>query len=193
MAPTSPSSTIEWNMAPPPNLLNNPLCQLEDYLQSLDDDQRILTSSLDDRQDEILNVAEFLYGHNLLTSALTLLDACATTVTKFLTANRSLYLVKGQQQQQQQPSKYLENNHSTTYLCLSSRNVEYCSCRSFLEKNVKEKNSSVGLCKHLLALKLMPHLSTVACPQITTVTDEEFANLVLDRTLGHHVSNTTLS
>jgi predicted nucleic acid-binding Zn finger protein len=186
MAPTSPSSTIEWNMAPPPTLLNNPLCQLEDYLQSLDDDHIILTSSLDDRQDEILNVAEFLYGHNLLTSALTLLDACETTVTKFSTTNRSLYLVKGQQQQ---PSKYLENNHSTTYLCLSSRTVEYCSCRSFLEKNAKEKNTSVDLCKHLLALKLMPHLSTIACPQITTVTDDEFANLVLDRTLGH-VSNT---
>jgi hypothetical protein len=190
MAPTSPSSTTEWNnIGPPPNLLNNPLCQLEDYLRSLDDDQLILTSSLDDRQDEILNVAEFLYGHNLLTSALTLLDACETTVTKFSTAHRSLHLVKGQQQ----PSKYSEhNNNSTTYLCLSSSNLEYCSCRSFLEKNAKEKNTSVGLCKHLLALKLMPHLSTIACPQITTVTEEEFANLVLDRTLGH-VSNTSLS
>jgi hypothetical protein len=43
----------------------------------------------------------------------------------------------------------------------------------------------------LLALKLLPHLKIV-CPQITTVTDEEFANLVLDRTLGHS-SNMTAS
>jgi hypothetical protein len=131
--------------------------------------------------DEILNVAEFLYGSNTLGSSMALLDA-SCGITKVSTpaalCKRSLYLVKGSKDAQY-------------YLCFSAKEnaVDYCSCRSFLEKATKlsssthnSNGSSPSLCKHLLALKLMPYLS-VECPEITTSSHEEFAKLVLDRTV----------
>jgi hypothetical protein len=177
MSPSSPSSSTELPSAPP-HVLNQPLMQLEDYLLSLGDSNQE-SSSLQDRHDEILIVAEFLYGSNLLTAALTLLDSCESMVTKLAaSSHRSLYLVKGK---------------DSYYMCFCEPHLHYCSCRSFLEKTTKSSNSKTSsssnnttteLCKHLLALKLVPHLN-IAFPQITTVTDEEFATLVLDRTLGH--------
>ena len=183
------------NTTPPPQIILNPLFQLEDYLQSLEDENHDPSSTTkttttavnEDRQDEILHVAEFLYGEKPLASALHFLDAADTTITKISAKNnhRSLYLVSSSssssswQQQQQQ--------HKNDYLCLCDDSLYYCSCRSFLEKNAKK--TKIVLCKHLLALKLLPYLLPNHIPHprtITTVTDEEFANLVLDRTLGYH-------
>lgn len=111
--------------------------------------------------------------------------------------------------------------------------LRYCSCRSFLEKSTKKiaavasglrSNGSNGynqnnihthdendregtpICKHLLALWLLPHLVASSamtpsgpdghqpppprsteqyycCPEIKSVTEEDFANLILDRVL----------
>lgn len=100
--------------------------------------------------------------------------------------------------------------------------VRYCSCRSFLEKSTRKvaalsllrtrgdaANSKHGVhdenfhdgppvCKHLLALSLLPHLVAASgssgasnsynrnsynfsYPEIKCITEEEFAGMVLDR------------
>jgi hypothetical protein len=58
----------------------------------------------------------------------------------------------------------------------------YCSCRSFLErcKMTTASSSSACLCKHLLALKLMPVLG-IHCSVIETTSDEEFSKFALQR------------
>lgn len=165
--------TGNWVAPAPPPQVEEPLSQLDAYLESLD-----LSTNVGDLQryhDEILNVAEFLYGSNALVASLALLDA-ACGITKVSTpaalGKRSLYLVTGSKVEQ-------------SYLCFSGKEnaVDYCSCRSFLEKTTKPKSGSTSppLCKHLLALKLMPYLS-VTSAEITMGSHEEFAKFVLDRT-----------
>ena len=190
---TSPSSinrtTASWNAPQPPAHILQPLYQLDEYLQSQDAD-----CTTNPNVDEILNVAEFLYGNNTLTSALSVLDSSDTNITKISSNHQSLFLVKG--------------SSSESYLCLSQ--VGYCSCRSFYEKTTKSTSffnstratstanhkappPTVSLCKHLLALKLLPYLQ-VPIRQLTTATEEEFANLVLDRAglgLGSSTMNNT--
>jgi hypothetical protein len=168
----------DWIVPAPPPQLQDPLSQLDSYLESL---KSSTDNTMHNHHDEILNVAEFLYGSNALGSSMALLDAsCGITKVSTPTAlcKRSLYLVKGSKDAQY-------------YLCFSAKEnaVDYCSCRSFLEKATKlsssthnTNGSSPSLCKHLLALKLMPYLS-VECPEITTSSHEEFAKLVLDRTI----------
>jgi hypothetical protein len=125
-------------------------------------------------EEEVLRVADFLYG-STLDGALGLLDT-PESITKVVSipSQRSLHLVRGQ--------------GDNSYFCLlsfdnSQSSVYYCSCRSFLEKS---RNSNTGthgaacLCKHLLALQLMPALH-VKGSVIETVSDEEFGNLILNR------------
>jgi len=60
-----------------------------------------------------------------------------------------------------------------------------CSCRSYLEKAKGTDRCPVAprICKHLLALMLLPHLPNVKHQTITTSTEEEFTNLILQRTI----------
>jgi predicted nucleic acid-binding Zn finger protein len=147
------SSSVSWTCARPPTL--HPLHQLE----------QCLSTSQGWSENEILQVADFLYG-NMLTGSLTLLDASESMITR-------LNLVKG-------------SSTNEYYLCLTPQpkdvhKIYYCSCRSFLER--QKSNPRPGLCKHLLALRLMGPLKA-KCAQLTTVTDEEFRKIAMDRVMS---------
>lgn len=162
------------------NALQHPVHQLERYLESLAettiDPPSTTTNSPHShstaQQEEILRVAEFLFGTTLLTAALTLLDSHESIFTKVSSMHRSLWLVRG--------------SGDASYLCFvpthnQTPNLYYCNCRSFLEKTTKKADSAVPeVCKHLLALQLIPVLG-ISCPHLT-LSDKEFAKLVVDRT-----------
>jgi hypothetical protein len=127
-------------------------------------------------QEEVLRVADFLYG-STLDGALGLLDTPESiNQVVSIPSERSLYLVRGQ--------------GDNSYFCLLSNNnnksceqvpVYYCSCRSFLEKSRNSNTHGAAcLCKHLLALQLMKVLH-VKGSVVSTVSDEEFGNLILSR------------
>eukprot|EP00980_Cylindrotheca_fusiformis_P014380 scaffold3827_cov179-Cylindrotheca_fusiformis.AAC.44 len=167
--------------SPAPPQVQDPLVQLNSYLESLD---VAASNDKDMQQNEILNVAEFLYGSNTLSASLALLDDASAgnpVITKVSTpvVRRSLYLVKG--------SSKTTGGSQQSYLCFAGQDntIDYCSCRSFLEKITTKKQSqsmNAPLCKHLLALKLMPYLSPSAASEITTTSHDDFAKFVLDRT-----------
>ena len=244
----------EWEAPQPPWTVTLPLHQLEDFLRSLADDNGggteprtedgTLTSAgttpnrsshhLQDRQDKILHVADFLFG-NMLNSALMLFDSSQTMITKVTAApsNRSIYLVKASSSSSSNfhrtprtgpatPSYYQcilpeikSSKHDGNDTTNSNNNdrcssIYYCSCRSFYENSkssmaavatmvaTKSSNNNtkrtgedrsfsgegtgdLSICKHLLALMLMPHLQ-VPFQHLTLSSEEEFASLVLDRT-----------
>ncbi len=150
----------------------HPVYQLEDYLQSLtvNVDQPLNGDSVDAKYDEIIRVSEFLFGNTLLTAVMTLLDSQQSIFTKVSSPHRSLWLVRG--------------SGNATYMCFvcdETPDLYYCNCRSFLEKTTKTVDTKLPeLCKHLLALKLIPALG-ISCPHLT-LSDTEFAKVVLDRT-----------
>lgn len=221
----------------------DPLAQLDLYVKS--------KSDVADDCDELLSVAEFLFGQKSLSSALSIVDSRHSLITKLVApSGRFVYVIRssttmgGASLQHHAPNPILEtlreNKKDNYYLCLMSPSqssqspppVRYCSCRSFLEKSTKKaafvasslrSNSSTGynqnniythdendregapICKHLLALWLLPHLVASSamtpngptgqqppprtteqyycCPEIKSVTEEDFANLILDRVL----------
>jgi hypothetical protein len=123
-------------------------------------------------QEEVLRVADFLYG-STLDGALGLLDTPESiTEVVSIPSQRSLHLVRGQ--------------GDNSYFCLLSSDntqssVYYCSCRSFLEKSRNgNTHGAASLCKHLLALQLMSPLH-VKGSVVETVSDEEFGNMILNR------------
>lgn len=155
-----------------------PLAVLEQYLthvRRLKGDEAIQKLT-EEGQAELLRVSDFLFG-SILEGALTILDECASKVTKIVSkaSNRSLFVVKGSQSQ---------SNNGGHYICLlpeHSDGIYYCACPSFLERS---RTSSCLLCKHLLAIKLMPALG---CHEqvLEANTDEDFATMITSRlTLG---------
>lgn len=158
--------------------LNHAAYRFLQYLDSLGEDQGgegLQFHSKDDKHDQILRVAEFLFGKTHLAAALTLLDSHQTTFTRVSSPHRSIWLVKG-------------SSSDLAYMCLvphGSHGLFYCTCRSFLEKTTKQHTNQKHLpqvCKHLLGLQMIPHLG-LQCPELT-LSDHEFAALLLDRTLG---------
>ena len=120
-----------------------------------------------DNLQDIFRVGDLLFG-STLEGALGILDANLITRVVSAPSQRMAYLVL--------PSggKQVANK----YLCLMPHNDGnyYCSCRSFLEKN--SRSTSLQLCKHLLALELMP-LVGVTCTTMETLTDEEFGRVLV--------------
>lgn len=126
--------------------------------------------SLDKRRDHILRVADYLYGGSILEAALAVLDTegAIRQVTSH-PSERKAFLVRG--------ASSRPNQASTDYFCLT-QGIQYCSCRSYFER---AKSDPKGLCKHLLALKLMPALE---CPcRKETVPDAEFSGYLIRRML----------
>jgi len=205
----------------------DPLAQLELYCLSNDTLGTISNANNDSSKkidvDELLSVAEFLFGQKPLMAALTIVDSRRSLITKLVApSGRSVHLIRSS-------SAYIDTNiinnrhDGEHYLCLlspsqSSRFVpplRYCSCRSFLEKSTKKaavlastlSNSSVvpntndeachdgpPVCKHLLALFLLPYLTAAsashsyekyryAYPEVKSITEKEFADFLLDRVL----------
>ena len=179
----------------PPASSLHPLLLLDEFLESLkkpapaketnaeDDETRIdanndnavtaatRAQSLDKRRDYILRVVDFLYGGSMLEAALAVLDT--EGAIRQVTAHpseRHAFLVRGASRQ---------NNVATDYFCLvESDGLQYCSCRSYFER---AKNDPKGLCKHLLALKLMLPLECSFRKE--TVPDAEFSGYLLRRIL----------
>lgn len=157
----------------PPAL--QPLHLLDHYLLSREE----ATAS----RDEILRVADFLFG-TTLDGALTILDSPAA-ITQVISPSRSIHLVRASStnsQNHRTAPNQLQQRAPSSYICiLPNQNdflpMTYCSCHSYFERN---KNKP-GICKHLLAIKLMPHLQVKPCI-LKTCTEEEFSNLVTSRT-----------
>jgi predicted nucleic acid-binding Zn finger protein len=112
----------------------------------------------DQRQDRILRAADFLLGPSILEGALAILDS-PESIRLLQSPNRCAYLVQG----------------GGFYYC--SNEIRYCSCRSFLERT---KSDPQTVCKHLLALKLMPYLG-VAPPIQELVSDGDYGKIVMLR------------
>jgi len=155
------------------------------------------------QQDEILRVVDFLF-ESILEGSLAILNSAETMIVKAVSApsQRFLYLV---QASSSSSSTRRTSTGPSDYLCLlptkplssSSPSFYFCSCRSFFEKSraawsVRHTNhqtsgtaasgrSSPSLCKHLLALKLMP-LFRVQCSVTKLISDEEFCRVILSRT-----------
>jgi predicted nucleic acid-binding Zn finger protein len=109
------------------------------------------------KQDEILRCAEFLMTAALVEGALNILDTPGM-IQKLQAPNRICHLVRGEE----------------FYFC--SNEIVFCSCRSFLERTKLDPKT---VCKHLLALKLMPYLN--GKPSIETISDEDFGKIIVSR------------
>ena len=213
MALNNDQATIVSTPPPPPQAGLNPLITLNRYLAGLETLDNTVDSSTiaSNRQDEILQTVDFLYG-SALDGALSVLEsfsnyvsgptssAVATAVTRLQSPHRSLYTVSAstttarggrggpswhQHQQQQDSCCYLciipaENNHDHPED--SDTGIYYCSCRSFLEKCRSTSSGGGSLCKHLLALKLMPFLG-LTCPTVRLASEEELSRALLQRLL----------
>ena len=154
----------------------HPVFQFHDFLQSFaldnDDTDSNLERVIEEKRDQAISVAEFLFGSAMVTTALTLFDNPGS-FTRISSPHRSLWLIRG--------------SSDLSYMCFAcdeTPDLYYCSCRSYLEKTTKTMAEEAGLpelCKHLLALKLIPVLRIE--PLQLTVPDKDFAQLVLERTL----------
>ena len=160
-------------VVPPPSCLH-PLHLLDQFLDS----PATCASDIDsekneeNRQDKIIRVADYLYGGSILEAALAVLDTDgAIRRVRGEPSNRSLFLVRGARTSKA-PADY--------YICLVEHGITYCSCRSYFER---AKADPRALCKHLLALKLLPHLDDCSCID-ETIADSEYAKFVLRRVEG---------
>ena len=232
---------LDWLAPNAPQPAMNPLWQLEDFLILQQQQRLMNSSSVSNHDkmiDDLLAVVEFLYGRTITVAALTLVDSCSSLMTKIVApSGRTVHLIRGSKGNEvylcMGGSPVATHSTSTaTSNCLSQ--VHYCSCRSFLEKASKTSAAYVSIfsptastttthtskttgsagtpiCKHLLALKLLPHLaarSHVAvpitgttttmpslvtyCPLIKAVSEEEFATLILDQILGREQNNNSV-
>jgi hypothetical protein len=130
----------------------------------------------------------------------------AHAITQISCSRRStVFFVKPQTSKRQQ-SHSRNPTQENLYLCLidtaalskqteesslassssSSSLIQYCSCRSFLEKSIRRGNSSspqnsnTTLCKHLLAIALLEPLG-MTCRQIPVSSEQEWSQIVLQR------------
>lgn len=135
------------------------------------------------QEDDILRTVDFLYGKTM-EGALAILDAAENnSISKVISTatERSAYLVKGS-------SSYSfrgKFSSDESYFCIVPHfsddvPIYYCSCRSFLERNRHPVNEGTCLCKHLLAVRLMPVLK-IKPVLIETVSDDDFANILMQR------------
>lgn len=193
-------SIVDSTSPPPLACCLQPLYALDQYIAGLSVDQQGTTTKQTEqhRQDEILRVTDFLYG-SCLDGALQVLEQnCTITdngsrrslhnITQLQSPQRSLFLVKGSSSSRGQGVAA-----ASCYLCIlpesfnaiaptndaSDVAIYYCSCRSFLERS-RSSNSSGAICKHLLALKLMPILG-MSCANMVFQSEEEFSRAVMQR------------
>jgi hypothetical protein len=122
----------------------------------------------DKKQDEILRAADFLLGGSLLDGALTVLDSSPSTIRHLCSPHRNVHLVQGSAQG--------GNRKKCVYYC-QTEGIVYCSCRSYFER---AKVDPKAICKHLVALKLMPHFSTACCTK-EQVSDRDFGTISMLR------------
>jgi len=179
---------------PPPQACLNPLNVLNQYLASLESSDTASSSHQQTKhQDEILKTVDFLYGSSALDGALQILEG--DSVTCLQSPRRTIYTVQGSRSGQRGVGD--SKSSGSCYLCLvpdttdgepttnsggdstATDPIYYCSCRSFLEKS-RGSGGNSNICKHLLALKLMPALG-VGPTIVHLPSEEEFSRALLQR------------
>jgi hypothetical protein len=221
---------VDWIPPLPPSMTKNPLSQLDEALKQFTNDiqnhndhdssnnnNNAEANNINNNNptNKLLNVTEFLFGTNLLTSTVSIIDNGWNLITELIApSGRTVHLIRG-------------SKGDETYLCLTGSGQYYCSCRSFLEKSSKVSLMTVAgagtivnsttkrqqqpqrnhppICKHLLALKLVPYLAAADCvanqpnsncnntsdifanvsycPKAKVGTEEEFATVILNHLL----------
>lgn len=149
---------------------------LNQYLDSIE--SRVTENDNNRHQeDELLRTVDFLCG-NTLDGALSILDG-EDNITKLVSipSERTAHWVKKASTSRARTEEY--------YFCIVPQSTDtypiyFCSCRAFLERNRQPQSESPYLCKHLLAIRLMPSLK-LKPSLIETVSDEDFANLMIQR------------
>jgi hypothetical protein len=169
----------------PPSQVYRPLKLFDEYISSLynkrpNEDVATQRNTSDICQHEdILRIVHSLFGKTS-EAAMKVLDQCSSNVTCISSAESKRYI-------------YIIMNSSDTsskgsgdyyYYCLfpdepGDPDIFYCSCRAYWERNRIAKNEP-SICKHLLALKLMP-LFNVTCARLELPTEKEFAQIVAQR------------
>lgn len=168
---------------------------LEQYLASLQKHSTLGLPKIkeDKRQrDDLIRTITFMYGKTFDAAAV-VLDSCETHRTvscvTSATSRRSLYLVKGSssyRRSEKVKGRRDAKTKNSSYLCImpsstSDIPIYFCSCRSFLERSRTASSGRRGpggaLCKHLLAIRLMPFFG-LKPSTIETLSDEEFARVV---------------
>jgi hypothetical protein len=153
----------------------------------------------------VLRVADFLFG-STLEKALNTLDSSIVKSFKSVPSGRRIFLVKPERRN---GASTKQNEDATNYICFlpqSCREAQqqqqqqqqqgfyFCSCPSFFQKT---KSLNVGccaetrrnvmlpfsLCKHLLALKLLPYLGA-PCSIVEDVTEDNFSQHIVKELLG---------
>jgi hypothetical protein len=174
----------------PPLTCLHPLHMLDRYIESLSGDPQSTKQTEQQRIDEILRVTDVLYGP-CLDGALQVLEQNCTAdgrslnVTRLQSPRRSLFTVKGSSSSSSS-SRSATTTADSCYMCIlpetnqktttDEPRMYYCSCRSFLERS----RSCNSICKHLLAIKLMPVLG-MTCAIMEVSSEEEFSRAVLRR------------
>jgi hypothetical protein len=189
----------EWAPPDPPSVARNPFWQLDEFLQQQPRKQCC--------SDQLLMVSEFLYGSTLVASAVNLIDSASNLMIQVVApSGRRVFLVRAS-------TCSTSNDEETYYVCLlrdSRSGGPYCSCRAYLETTLKPAQQGNNLtaqsasyisggylpvCKHLLALKLLPFLTEEdnlkanavqnhECrnyPEIKPVSEDEFASMILNQ------------
>jgi hypothetical protein len=172
---------------------NDPMHLFDSYVQQKN-------ASQCPHDDEILRVADFMFGSATLDGALQVLQPVVPGGVGFIrqirsiTSSSCLYLVR------RHGSESTTTTHYFCFLPPPSGNllhdIVYCSCRSFLERSVKAHHQQRHrapsptrpcgppsvYCKHLLAIRLATALRLDHCCQVTEVlSDEELSNQVMER------------
>lgn len=135
-------------------------------------------------EDDILRTVDFLYGKTM-EGAIAILDVAEkNSISKVVSTStqRCAYLVKGSAAYSSSRGK---SSNDESYFCLVPHvsddvPIYFCSCRSFLERNRHSISEGSCLCKHLLAIRLLPVLN-VKPFLIETMSDDEFANILMQR------------
>jgi hypothetical protein len=183
------SNIVQTMLDNPPPDVYRPLRIFDEYISSLSIDsgtiQSLAVTTEEQRHEEILRTANSLFGKTL-EGALKLLDQSSSHITRVISlhSNRYAYFVKASSES----SSYQPAGTEQYYTCVipdkaDERNENnkgyYCSCPAFRDRNRTIKDEST-ICKHLLALKLMPLLG-ITCAQLEMPNEHDFATLVAQR------------
>lgn len=144
----------------------HPITLLEALLKETIDS----TESVDKKEQQLLSVCDALIEKPILDGALEIIDGNSALTIRHITAPlRTAYLV----QTSSGRSKGSRSNVSH-YYCQTE--LPYCSCRSYFER---AKVDPKALCKHLLAIKLLPYLTNSEI-HVEKIAEERFASLVVE-------------
>ena len=186
-----PSTTLSLSTEPP-ETVTEPIHIFRRFLSDLKVPAATNVEQDDRQESSILLMADFLFGATTLDGAVAILDNAESLITRIVDGpnKRQMYFCRSSSSQHhhyhhssnQRPASEVPSS----YLCIIPKSedrypIHYCSCRSFLELSRSTATSAPRLCKHLLALYLLPYLDSQPCALVETSSDSEFSKLVIHR------------